>query len=189
MLEIRKSLSISAFPAKTVYSAIIEYQGSMSIFKKVTLLSVFLFVIITSAKSQQYIDALGIRIGESYGLTYKHFFNEKLAVEASLLSRWHGISSMGLLEWNYPLVDIRGLNWYLGAGPGFGYWTYNNATKWLDPGKSVFTGGIIAIAGLEYNLKEVPLAIGLDWKPVINLIGYSKPWLDEFSLSFKFRLN
>ena len=161
----------------------------MRIFKKALLSTALMFAIIVSARGQEYIDALGIRAGESYGITYKHFFNEKLAVEASLLSRWHGISSMGLLEWNYPLLDIRGLNWYLGAGPGFGYWSYNNATKWLDPGKSVFAGGIIPIVGLEYNLKDVPLAIGLDWKPVFNIIGYSKPWLDEFSVSFKFRLN
>jgi hypothetical protein len=158
-------------------------------YTKLLLTAFFALVIFINASSQDYIDAVGIRAGESFGVSYKHFFGEKLAVEASVMSRWHGIYSMGLLEWHWQFMDLKGLNWYLGAGPSAGYWTANKDLKWLASGKTAFVGSITAIAGFEYNFKDVPLALGLDWKPSLNLIGYGKPWLDEFSLSLKFRLN
>jgi len=161
----------------------------MVIGKKLIVTLFFAFSLLLKINSQEYIDAIGIRAGESFGVTYKHFFNEKLAIEAAVMSRWHGIYSMGLIELHSQVMDIKGFEWYIGAGPSGGFWSYNNDIKWLDPGKSAFVFGITATAGLEYNLKDVPLAIGIDWKPAINLVGYSRPWLDEFSVSLKFRLN
>jgi hypothetical protein len=162
---------------------------TMNGLKKYFLFLFFANFIFLSATSQEYIDAIGLRLGPSLGVTYKHFFNEDLAVEAALLSRWHGIASTGLIEWYHPFKDIKRLQWYLGGGVQVGYWSSNKVNKWLVTGQSSLVTGITPITGIEYNLNDVPLTIAFDWKPVFNIIGYYSPWFDEFSLSLKFRLN
>jgi hypothetical protein len=46
--------------------------------------------------------------------------------------------------------------------------------------------GIDGILGIEYNFEEVPINIGVDWKPAFNLTGYSGFWGDGGALSIRY---
>jgi len=46
--------------------------------------------------------------------------------------------------------------------------------------------GIDGILGLEYNFKEIPFNIGIDWKPMIDLGGSSGFYGDGGAISIRY---
>ena len=46
--------------------------------------------------------------------------------------------------------------------------------------------GIDGIIGIEYNIEPIPFNISLDWKPGLNLIGYTGFWGDELAFSIRY---
>ncbi len=141
--------------------------------------------IIPLANAQDYKTGIGLRGGLFAGLTVKHFVSSKAAFEGLLSTRWRGFVVTGLYEIEAEAFDVKGLNWYYGAGAHVGF--YNGSyTDWGRYGTSYTVIGIDGILGLEYNFKKVPINIGLDWKPFINLVGYSGFWPDDGALSVRF---
>ena len=65
-----------------------------------------------------------------------------------------------------------------------GFYDGNNA-YWGEPGITYTVVGIDGILGLEYTFSEVPICLGLDWKPELNLIGYTGVW-SEGALSIRY---
>lgn len=135
--------------------------------------------------AQDYSTGIGLRGGWGTGLTIKHFLNDETAVEGILDSRWHGFSVTGLYEIHSQAFDTPRLNWYYGVGAHLGSWDgdyyrgYNNGTTYTVLGAD-------GILGLEYNFKEIPFNIGIDWKPVINLTGSSGFYGDGGALSIRY---
>lgn len=135
--------------------------------------------------AQDYSTGIGLRGGWGTGLTIKHFLNDETAVEGILDSRWHGFSVTGLYEIHSQAFDTPRLNWYYGVGAHLGSWNgdyyrgYNNGTTYTVLGAD-------GILGLEYNFKEIPFNIGIDWKPVINLTGSSGFYGDGGALSIRY---
>jgi hypothetical protein len=39
---------------------------------------------------------------------------------------------------------------------------------------------------LEYNFKEIPFNLSLDWKPALNLVGSSGFWGDGGAISIRY---
>jgi hypothetical protein len=78
------------------------------------------------------------------------------------------------------------LNWYYGGGAHIGF--YNGShTYWGTYGTSYTVAGIDGILGIEYSFDEIPINIGIDWKPALNLIGYSGIWSEgAFSIRYIF---
>src|SRR5579872_6646477 len=79
-----------------------------------------------------YRNAIGLRAGETSGLTVKHFFGSGHAVEG-ILGIWpNNIGITGLYEKYLPIAGVKGLNCYFGGGAhvtfGTGniYYTYYN---------------------------------------------------------------
>ncbi|MDR2936182.1 MAG: hypothetical protein LBU80_02420, partial [Rikenellaceae bacterium] len=76
---------------------------------------------------------------------------------------------------------------YYGAGANLGGWrsdAYYDATgnRHYD---YPFTLGIDGMIGLEYKVPEVPLSVGVDYKPCFNLFGEAGfKWYD-FGLSVR----
>lgn len=155
------------------------------------LLIVTLFVAISSTISaQNYRTGIGARLGFFNGLTVKHFVNRNNAVEGILNFRWDGVIVTGLYEWQNPLPNARGFDYFLGIGGHIGffdnYYWKNHNHKYDDRYTVV---GVDLILGLEYTFPQAPFTIGLDYKPAFNFIGDNHVWADGLALNLRFNIN
>ena len=155
--------------------------------KKIVVIGLFLFCLISISNAQDYKTGIGLRAGLDYGLTIKHFTSEKSALEFLLANRWRGFAVTGLYEFHNQIADAERLKWFIGFGAHLGFWNgdYTNA-YWGTSGNKYTVVGLDGILGLEYSFKEVPINIGLDWKPAFNFVGYSGLWPDEGALSIRY---
>jgi hypothetical protein len=118
--------------------------------------TLLIFVLSLSAKGQE----IGIRFGDVLG--------NDVAVDgifsAGEFSRLHADVSFGSgvgidLLWDFQVKPLGsdGLNWYLGFGPSM----LIDDPFWL---------GVSGEIGLEYHFKDVPIALGIDWRPIFFII-------------------
>lgn len=145
----------------------------------------------TTEKSSGYSNAVGLRVGETSGLTVKHFFDSDKAVEG-IVGVWpYALGLTGLFEKYVPVKPVDGLSLYLGGGAHFTfgggrpypyYVYYNNEGRYYYyrysyPGIGV---GIDGVIGAEYRVPKTPLAFSLDVKPFfeINNVGIIYTALD-----------
>jgi hypothetical protein len=140
--------------------------------------------IVGISDAQEYSTGIGIRAGISSGLTIKHFKSKKAAFEGLLTTRWEGFDITGLYELHARAFDADHLNWYYGGGAHIGFYNGNHA-YWGTNGRSYTVIGVDGILGLEYTFDEIPVNIGIDWKPALNLVGYSGFW-SEGALSVRY---
>lgn len=131
--------------------------------------------IVALVSAQEYKTGIGLRGGFSSGLTIKHFTNRKVALEGLLTTRWQGFVITGLYEVHNQAFDVAHLNWYYGGGAHIGFYN-GNYVYWGTNGTTYTIVGIDGILGIEYTFSEIPINIGIDWKPALNLIGYSGIW-------------
>lgn len=152
------------------------------------LLIVTLLVAMTSTISaQNYRTGIGARVGFFNGLTVKHFVNQNNAVEGILNFRWDGVIITGLYEWQNPLPNAQGFEYYLGLGGHIGFF---DDYEWDDDDDddSATIVGLDLIIGLEYTFPTAPFTIGLDYKPAFNFIGDNHVWADGLALNLRFNL-
>jgi len=133
--------------------------------------------------AQDYENSLGLRAGLSTGISFKHFFSSTDAAEGILSMRYGGFCITGLYERHQSAFKTDGLYFYYGGGAHLGFY---DSHPWKDPDDSVTLIGIDGIIGLEYIFEEIPFNISLDWKPAINLGGYTNFLADELALSFRY---
>jgi len=154
--------------------------------RKIALSLALAVITVAFACAQDYKTGIGLRGGLSNGLTVKHFIKENTALEGILSTRWSGFNITGLYEINNRgAFDVNRLNWYYGAGAHIGFW--DSDASWAAEDHGAYTViGIDGILGIEYNFEAIPLNLSLDWKPAINLIGYTQSWFDEVALSLRF---
>ncbi len=154
------------------------------------LLIIALFVAFTSnIKAQNYRTGIGARVGFFNGLTVKHFVNSNNAVEGILNFRWDGVIITGLYEWQNPLPNAQGFDYYLGLGGHIGVF---DDYEWDDDDDDDHASTIVGldlILGLEYTFPSAPFTIGLDYKPAFNFIGDNHVWADGLALSLRFNIN
>lgn len=139
------------------------------------------------SSAQDYNTGIGLRGGFSNGITIKHFVSSKTAFEGIITSRWRGLELTGLYEVHGRAFNTERLKWYIGFGTHVGFWNGDNTSKrWGDPGTSYMVVGIDGILGLEYSFFEVPINIGIDWKPAFNFFGHSGFWADGGAISIRY---
>lgn len=139
----------------------------------------------TVGLAQDYNTGIGLRGGYFNGITIKHFIGDKVALEGILTSRWKGYQVTGLYEIHNRAFQTNRLNWYYGVGAHIGFWD-GDRTNWGDRGTQYTVVGLDGILGLEYNFSEIPLNLGIDWKPTLNIGGYSGFWGDGGALSIRY---
>ena len=163
----------------------------MKSMKKYCLVILFVFAFSGLIKAQNYETAIGIRGGFAPGLTVKHFLTDKTAVEGIFSTRWGGFMITGLYEIEAPAFDTEGLSWYYGGGAHIGFWNSSNSDNpwWEDDHNDNYTIlGIDGIIGLSYTFAEIPINVSIDWKPMINFVGYSGFWGDMAAISVRYTI-
>ena len=120
----------------------------------------------------QYKNAVGVRLGDAYGITYKTFIQSDRALDFILNLRNrkddnHFILT-GLYEVHNPINGAPGLQWYYGAGASLGTLSYKDDDK--DNDVYVSADGVL---GLDYVVPGSPLNLSLDWKPALVLTPYT----------------
>ncbi len=140
------------------------------------------FVGFGALQAQDYGTGIGIRGGPAQGITVKHFISSTNALEGIVSTRWGGWIITGLYEIHAEPFKIRELKVFYAAGAHIGWW-YNTDSPLSDTGGQYSIIGIDAILGLEYSFDEIPISIGIDWKPAFNLIGITVGWFDGGAIS------
>lgn len=148
---------------------------------------------ISDVSGSDYNNAVGLRLGFTSGLTFKHKFGPGHAAEFIFSSGPYALGVTGLYEKNIG-TKITGLNCYLGAGAHFNmggarraiYRYYNDVRYTYVYGPGYNALGIDGVMGIEYKFKPIPFALSLDMKPFfeINNYGYGYFALDP-SLGIK----
>lgn len=131
--------------------------------RKVVLFSIILFLSVAglaqnkTTNSSSYTNALGVKVWDGGGISFKHFFSENHAGELIGYFWNHGTRITGLYEIHGDISGATGLKWYIGPGAHVGF--YN--TKY---GGGSFIG-IDGVLGLDYKFKGAPINMSLDWQP------------------------
>lgn len=110
-----------------------------------------------STNSSSYKNALGVKVLDGGGITFKHFVSGNNALEFIGYFWNRGTRITGLYEIHGPISGASGLKWYIGPGAHIGF--YN--TKYGD-GSFV---GLDGVLGLDYKFKGAPINMSIDWQP------------------------
>jgi hypothetical protein len=132
--------------------------------------------LLSALQAQPYEHALGIRAGYSSGITYKGFFLHSMrAIEADVYYNNHGLHLAAFHEWH--VEPFRSSKWLIHLGPGvFG-------GQWDEE----FSIGLVGVAGMAYMIRQVPLNIGVEWRPMLNLYKEFAPDYLDFGLTIRYR--
>lgn len=132
----------------------------------------------TNTPESNYSTAIGIKFLYGIAFTGKHFFTEKHAAEA--IVRYNGLGGLGsdinltaLYEYHSPINGVPGLKWYIGGGAYAGTFSFKDSDfiPESDDTSNVYFG-LSGVLGLEYKIKNLPIAISADWQPVYLLKDY-----------------
>jgi hypothetical protein len=147
-----------------------------------------IFLTVSTSNAQEYTTGAGLRLGRYQGITVKHFIKKGTAIEGILATQYGGFFIAGLYEKQQNAFDTPHLDWYYGVGAHIGSWDGGHSDNWVSNGESYTTIGIDGIIGLEYTF-DVPVNLGLDWKPAFNFSSPSGFWFDGLSLSVRYTFN
>jgi len=124
-----------------------------------------------AAKAQEISkNAIGLRLGNNNGfsteISYQKGLSNNNRLEADFGWRNNDDVSAfklaGIYQWIWE-IDTK-FNWYAGACAGLGSWSATTSS-----GSFVY---VAANVGIEYNFKEVPVLISLDYRPEFGGNGY-----------------
>ena len=137
----------------------------MNIMKKVSLLLIAIICVGTaSVQAQSYETAIGAKFYTTYGsvggINIRHMSNANTALEGSLLFYSGGLGLEGLYEYQGPISNADGLNYFVGGGGLLGFGTGHNS------------GANFALrltGGVDYKFPETPISVSLGLDPFFQL--------------------
>lgn len=153
--------------------------------KKLTLISIFLIISISSVFAKNYNSAIGVRGLFDGGITFKHFVNNNNAYELVLSGGENWFNLTGTYQW-HKNTDIKKLEWYYGGGAHITVIENFRNTPWNRDVDTDLILGINGIIGIEYALNEIPIVFSLDYNPTLNFIGDVGLWLTRGSISIRY---
>ncbi len=132
--------------------------------KKSLLVTLFLIIVI-SASSQEYMKALGIRVGSAAGVSCKIFLKSDQAIQGILdldiiKKDKIKIKTTGAYLFHFN-VDVDGLSLFAGPGVSAGIYL-------VKP--SGFMMSLDGMLGIEYKFQQSPIVLAIDWNPKIQMI-------------------
>ena len=145
-----------------------------------------LFIVLTAAslQAQPYENAAGIRAGYSSGLNFKHITDDNLVIEGDGLYNRHGFQFTGVLAYQFSPYDKKRLYYYVGGGVFGGNWIED-----VFVGAKEASVGAALVVGSEYVFREIPLTIGLEWKPMVSIFKTFHYAIPDIGLTVRFVIN
>lgn len=144
--------------------------------KKLILIASLVSAFLT-ADAQDYQKAIGLRLSNDFGASFKYFLKENHAIEVMATFRtfggfgyhWSYFRFGGLYQVHNPFPSVEGLRWYYGGGATVSMYTgeYSRYTSASNVGV-----GIHGVVGLDYKFADIPLNISLDWMPGFVIGSY-----------------
>ena len=140
--------------------------------KKLILTLALVLSIAGAVRAQADGKSIGLRLGYPTELSYQMSLNDANRLEFGLGFRSSGyfdtnystFSLSGVYQWVWNLSALSdGFNWYAGIGASVGYYSFNS-----------YSGVPISIlgqVGIEYNFKDLPVRLSLDYRPALQLTG------------------
>ena len=120
---------------------------------------------------------LGVRFGD---IAAGNNFAIDGVFSAGQFSRIHADVSFGegvgidaIWDFIYKPLGDESFSWYLGAGP----YVRIDDPLWI---------GVAGEIGLEYKFKEVPIALGFDWRPNISIIDQTAFHAEGFGINVRY---
>lgn len=121
-----------------------------------------------------YTKSFGVKVYPG-ALSYKSFYTNTKAIEASGYITLDGFWLSILNEIHTPINEDNQLAWYIGYGGHLGIWSEEWRKKNNTLDKSNISVGFDGIIGLDYKVKHTPLNVSIDWQPSFSIIqGYFK---------------
>lgn len=149
--------------------------------KLLVISSIFLIGLTGTASAQSYKTAVGLGIDFGDGSTLvgpsiKHFFTENSAVNGQVLFGNNYTLLNAFYQYHGGFNNAGNLKWYLGVGPALGLYK-GGSDFFLRP-----------TAGLDLKIKDAPIALSFDWRPLWYLGDNSDFEPARFGLGFNYTL-
>lgn len=139
-----------------------------------------IFSINTKAAAQEYNSAVGVTLGGAVSIDYKQFISYSGALEVSLAYELECNAPLLVAVYQHHIELADQLNLYIGGGFDIGAIHAGNHSD------TEFALGLTPNIGFEYKLPNAPVAIGLDYKPAINLTCHSLWRMGGLKLRYTF---
>ena len=135
--------------------------------KKMFLSLVFVLGALSLVNAQE--NAIGLKFGDGVDLSYQRMLSSSNRLEFNLgLNSFKKNSPFTLscaYQWVWDLSQLSpGFKWHAGAGAMLGVASY----KVLNESNTDFYVWAIGNVGIEYNFREFPLQLALDWTPALR---------------------
>lgn len=120
-----------------------------------------------------YTTALGVKVWDGGGISFKTFLIPARAVELVGYFNRYGTRITGLYEVHGNIEGAPGLRWYAGPGAHIGFYNY----KGFYGDKAI--AGIDGVLGLDYKINKAPLNLSVDWQPSFEFAdnrGFAGGW-------------
>jgi len=131
--------------------------------KRIISVALFVLFFAHAGTAQDYQTGIGIRGGVFSGITFKQFISSYDAFEIVGAFYKDGLFLAGQYQRHARAFDVPGLNWYYGGGGHIGF--YDSRI------------GVNGVVGIEYKIDEIPISIGLDLIPTLDIIQVTHFWM------------
>jgi hypothetical protein len=134
--------------------------------KKTFIVMLIFAALAIGAQAQSYKSAVGLRLGDPTGVTFKTFISKTNALEAIVgTGYWgHNLVFTGYYQWQKPTGWTPNLDWYAGPGVHVGFWN----DYYQEEYQTGILVGIDGVIGLEYTLDDIPLNFSFGVGPTIQ---------------------
>ncbi|HSV87768.1 MAG TPA: hypothetical protein VLH61_03930 [Bacteroidales bacterium] len=143
--------------------------------KRFILVVLFALLLVQIGRAQDYNSGIGIRGGVFSGVSFKHFLSENDALEFVGAFHHRGLLLTVLYQRHTNAFDVPGLNWYYGGGGFLGFYDGAYHPSWDVAGNQTVLGAA-GIVGIEYKIEEIPISVGVDISPFIDIMPVTRFW-------------
>ena len=148
-----------------------------------------MFLSVFANAQRDYTTSLGMSLGPFSGISAKHFVSDKNALEGVFAGRWSGSVALATFQRHQSAFNKERLFFYYGGGFHVGWWNLEKRIHpWFKATGDYTVFGLTTVGGIEYTVLSPWMTFSLDWKPLLNLTGYSGFHADGLSISIRFIL-
>ncbi len=124
---------------------------------------------------------IGVRVGDVSGGSVAIdgiFSTTQFSRLHANISFGDGVGADLLWDFLYAPLPDEAFNWYVGVGPYLGVFD--------DSGDTDFELGAAFEIGIEYRFVNVPIALGLDYRPTLEIIDKTQFHWGGFGLNIRY---